>query len=97
MLLTLMCSLLFGAAVVLAVDRASWESREARAREFQSLVGGLGFGSALELSRCATSFDPRVCPGCPQDGGPVPAGAAFCPYHAFSILHYAPADHAPSP
>jgi hypothetical protein len=27
----------------------------------------------------------------------VPGGAVFCPYHGFSILHYAPTDHAPSP
>jgi hypothetical protein len=96
-LLIVLCFLLIGVAVALTVECASWHAREARARDFQSLVGGLGFGPALELSRCAASFDPRLCPGCPQEYGPVPAGAVFCPYHGFSILHYAPADHAPSP
>ena len=46
-------------------------------RSFQELVGGLGFGPALDLSRCEFSFDPRLCPGCPADLGPVPAGRCF--------------------
>ena len=51
------------------------------AREFHRLVGGLGFGPAVDLSRCAFSFDRRLCPACPSDTGPVPGGLFFCPHH----------------
>ena len=60
----------------------------AQAREFQRLVGGLGFGPALDLERCAFSFDPRLCPTCPNDWGPTPAGMCFCPYHAAALRDY---------
>jgi hypothetical protein len=90
LLLALILALAAGAAAVLVADSAA--GREERAADFQRLVGGLGFGPAAELSRCAFSFDPRLCPGCPQDLGPIPAGAAFCPYHGCSILYYPPLD-----
>jgi hypothetical protein len=61
-----------------------------RAREFHGLVGGLGFGPALDLSPCAFGLDPRLCPACAWEWGPVPGGAAFCPHHADSVLAYPP-------
>ena len=56
-------------------------------------------------TRCGFSFDPRLCPRCPQDYGPVPGGAWFCPYHGCSVFFYPPLDpearggpaHAPRP
>ena len=69
---------------------------EERAQEFHRLVGGLGFGPAVDLERCAFSFDPRLCPACPNDSGPIPGGMFFCPYHACSVLDYPPFD-APLP
>ena len=63
--------------------------------DFQRLVGGLGFGPALDLARCPNSFDPRLCPHCPADYGPVPGGGCFCPQHAGSVLAYPPLGAAP--
>src|SRR5436305_15080179 len=78
---------LAAAAVLLGPSRAG---REQKAEEFQRLVGGLGLGPALAPSRCGLSFDPRVCPSCPEDTGPIPAGASFCPQHGCSIFFYPP-------
>jgi hypothetical protein len=78
---------------VLVLDRPP----ERHGREFQALVGGLGFGPAGDLSRCAFGFDPRLCPGCPHDLGPIPGGSRFCPDHGCSILYYPPLRNAPPP
>jgi hypothetical protein len=84
--LAVILTLALGAvAVVLAGGR---ERDDRAAQEFQQLVGGLGFGPAVNLSPCAFSFDPRLCHRCPQDFGPVPGGRCFCPQHASSILSY---------
>ena len=49
---------------------------------FQRLVGGLGLGPAVDLSRCAGGFDPRVETSCTFRHEPVPCGSLFCPSHA---------------
>ena len=77
-----------GAALALGARRPA--SEEDRAREFHRLVGGLGIGPALDLEQCESSFDPRLCPACPNDCGPIPGGMFFCPQHACSILDYPP-------
>ncbi len=61
-----------------------------RAEEFQGLVGGLGFGPAVDLSGCAFGFDPRLDGGCALDRGSVPGAACFCPRHAGSLFSYPP-------
>jgi hypothetical protein len=84
--------LVTAAATVLDVD-ANWDRDDQQAsREFQELVGGLGFGPAVDLSTCSYSFDPRVCSNCPHDLGPIPGGVYFCPQHACSILYYPPVN-----
>jgi hypothetical protein len=72
-------------AVVLFVES---RQREPRAEAFQRLVGGLGFGPAVDLSGCAFGFDPRLDGSCSEDYGPVPGGACFCPRHAGSLFEY---------
>jgi len=79
------------AAILVAGDRDD-SARAARGREFQELVGGLGFGPAVDLSRCPASFDPRLAHQCPADLGPVPAGGYLCPHHACSIFYYPPLE-----
>jgi len=49
---------------------------------FQRLVGGLGLGPAVDFSRCASEFDPRVAAACAWRHDPVPCGDFFCPSHA---------------
>jgi hypothetical protein len=92
LLFTLLLALAAAAGTVLAVGGRRPAAREERAREFQRLVGGLGFGPALDLEQCASSFDPRLGPACPNDCGPVPGGTFFCPQHACSILDYPPPE-----
>ena len=79
LLLAVTLGLAVSAGVVLALG--AWSPEAGRAGEFQHLVGGLGFGPALDLSRCEPSFDPRLCPACTQDVGPLPGGMIFCPHH----------------
>ncbi len=85
-LLLLTCA----AAAVLAGEELAQCRRPARAEQFQRLVGGLGFGPALDLSGCAFGFDARLDGRCAEDGGPVPGGSCFCPRHAGSLFEYAP-------
>ena len=77
-------------AVLVAEERAA-RHREARAGEFQRLVGGLGVGPATDLSVCASAVDPRLEGRCSLGYGPVPGGACFCPWHAGAALSSPPA------
>ena len=76
---TLTLALSASAAAILVFGMSP--PRDERGAEFQHLVGGLGFGPAPDPSRCESAFDPRVCPHCPYDLGPIPAGSIFCPHH----------------
>jgi len=67
------------ACVLLAVPKTP---RSARTAAFQELVGGLGLGPAVDLSRCAASFDPRVSAACSWHHEPVPGASVFCSSHA---------------
>ena len=78
------------AGLLVALDSLPAPERGDRAEEFQRLVGGLGCGPAVDLSRCGFSFDPRLCPDCPLNDGPIPGGIYFCPQHACSILYCPP-------
>jgi hypothetical protein len=88
-LLRALIVLLAGAAgLLVAMDTLTGIEQERRSEEFQRLVGGLGMGPAVDLSRCGFSFDPRLCPDCPLNHEPVPDGVYFCPQHACSILYF---------
>jgi hypothetical protein len=67
-----------------------------RAAEFHHLVGGLGFGPGIDLSRCEAAFDPRLCPHCAWDTGPIPGGREFCPHHALTVVDFADLPDAPA-
>jgi hypothetical protein len=82
--------LVAGAVAVLVVGPPSRARREARSREFQQLVGGLGFGPATDLAPCPFALDPRLCPDCARDLGPIPGGRYFCPHHAGAVFDYPP-------
>lgn len=75
-------------AVVLAAEGRLQRTRQGHAAEFQRLVGGLGFGPALDLSGCSFGFDPRLDGRCVEDYAPLPGGSCFCPLHAGSVLYY---------
>jgi hypothetical protein len=88
----LILGLAASAAAVLAFGASPGHpsGRGERVREFHRLVGGLGFGPSVDLARCEFGFDPRLCPACSDDCGPVPGGMFFCPRHAGSVLAYPP-------
>jgi hypothetical protein len=83
-------ALLVAAGTVLVLGDLPRPGRQARAEEFQHLVGGLGFGPALDLSGCVDGFDPRLDPACSQDVGPIPGGVFLCPIHAGNLLSCPP-------
>ena len=74
-------------AIVVAESRRDPVSA-GRSREFQQLVGGLGFGPAIDLSRCTLAFDPRLGPMCESQLGPIPGAGFVCPEHACSVFDY---------
>jgi hypothetical protein len=86
----LIAGLTGAACLLVATDGLASGDRRQRPEELQRLIGGLGVGPAVDLSRCPFSFDPRLCPDCPLNHGPVPGGACFCPQHACSILYHPP-------
>jgi hypothetical protein len=51
-------------AAAAGVLLAFGDRSEPKSAEFHRLVGGIGGGSALDLSRCAGDFDPRLDPDC---------------------------------
>jgi hypothetical protein len=91
-LFVLILGLATAAGAVLVFGSRPAAGEEKRAEEFQHLVGGLGFGPALDLEQCDFAFDPRLAPACPNDCGPIPGGVFFCPYHACSILDSPPLE-----
>jgi hypothetical protein len=89
--LLVVLTLLAGAScIVLAGENIASRQHALRSEQFQRLVGGLGFGPALDLSGCAFGFDPRLDGSCSEDSGPLPGGACFCPRHAGAVFEYAP-------
>ncbi|HWG43369.1 MAG TPA: hypothetical protein VN688_11340 [Gemmataceae bacterium] len=99
-LLLILLILTVAAVAVLVAEGHAERRREARAEEFQQLVGGLGFGPATDLSNCVFAFDPRLEGSCSLGHGLIPGGACFCLWHAGSLLPYppldVPSDHRPS-
>ena len=67
---------------VLALGSRRSAAQDARAAEFQRIVGGLGSGSASALVPCEAAFDGGVAGTCTRGLDPVPGGFAFCPHHA---------------
>ncbi len=73
-----------------AVLVAEGRPRPGRDESFQRLVGGLGFGPAVDIGDCAFGFDPRLDGSCSLERGPIPGGGYFCPRHAGSVFYYPP-------
>jgi hypothetical protein len=89
-LVTLIMAMTVAAAAILIAEVLPQPQHQERSEEFQRLVGGLGFGPAVDLSGCVYTFDPRLGDGCSYDLGPIPGGADFCPHHSCSVLYYPP-------
>jgi hypothetical protein len=70
------------AGAVSVVAASAPRRAPAAGADLQRLVGGVGAGTALDLSRCAYGFDPRVGTVCDGRHEPLPGGGALCPRHA---------------
>lgn len=86
LLLALVVVLPAAACAVLACASLAPE-RAADDEAFQRLVGGLGLGPAVDLSRCAGAFDARMGASCTHRHEPVPCGSLFCSTHAGALPH----------
>ena len=79
--------LLAGAAgLALAAGSSRPDRAATNGREFQALVGGLGFGPATDLSRCGAAFDPRIEGACSWRLEPLPAARGVCVLHPGLLL-----------
>jgi hypothetical protein len=87
-LVALVGALALMAGAALLVDARLASDQPAQSAAFQRLVGGFGFGPALDLSVCPFAFDPRVEDHCGFDDGPLPGGSAMCPCHTASVFFY---------
>ena len=92
-LLIMGCLVVVTSSAIFAVAAQNWQSADtdavaARRDEFQSLVGGLGFGPSVDLADCAFSFDPRLQPNCGHLEGPIPGGFFMCPKHVGRVTGY---------
>ena len=80
-LLAVALALSAGAVLAVAASASRPPEAQRRSAEFQRLVHGLGFGPAVDLSRCERDLDPRIGDACNARHEPVPAGDAFCGHH----------------
>ena len=92
-LLVLLLLLTVAAGAVLIGENRARQRLAPRSEQFQHLVGGLGFGPALDLSGGAFGFDPRLDDSCAEDCGPIPGGAGYYSRRAESVFYYAPRYH----
>ena len=78
------------AGLVAATGVLGVESQRARRladgeRNFQQIVGGLGFGSERSLESCSDAFDPRLGRSCPECTRRSLLGRAVCPAHSLRL------------
>ena len=81
-------TMMVAASAIMVIESHRDPRRATRSREFQQLFGGLGFGPAVDLSRCSLAFDPRLGPVCDSRFGPIAGGGSVCPHHALAIFDY---------
>ncbi len=78
--------------IVLTPIRQPSGDLDVRRTEFQTLVGGLGFGATVDLAHCAFSFDPRLQSSCDRLEGPLAGGYFLCPNHVGRAIGYPALD-----
>lgn len=89
--LFLLLLLLTGAAAgVLVIEERRAREVPSFAESFQGLVGGLGFGPALDLSDGTSDFDPRLGGSWSRDHGPIAGGSRFNPRQVGFVFLYRP-------
>ena len=89
-LFALVVILVIAAGAAVGLSRQSVVAGVSDAARFQQLVGGLGFGSSVEMSTCAVQFDPRLEAACDAHTGPVPVGGLLCPGCGRFLFSFSP-------
>ena len=86
LILCLITALTAAASIVVAVQSFGVDRRGAVGREFQSVLGGLGLGCQIDLSRCSWQFDPRVAGD--EDTGldSIACLSELSPWHSVSLF-----------
>jgi hypothetical protein len=74
-------------SAVLTAEGLGYNDSRILSRDFQMLLGGLGFGPRVNLAGCATCFDPRAEDRC-WGSGPLETGFTYCPEHSLSVFAY---------
>jgi hypothetical protein len=90
LVLSAIAALGLAVTMVLIEDATAQRRRAQRSEDFQRLVGGLGFGPALDLSRRPNEFDPRLADGSCEDEGRLSGPAMRGPQLSSSIFYYPP-------
>jgi hypothetical protein len=78
------------AITALIADARLASSRRDASVEFQQLLGGLGFGPALDLVRDSSRFDPRLGYDGPEINGPIPRAVEVGSSDPVSISSHSP-------
>lgn len=91
LVLTSLIGMFFAASAVMLTETHRDSVSAGRSREFQQMLGGLGFGPAIDLSRCTLAFDPRLGPICDSQLSPIPGGQFACPHHTCSVFDFSSA------
>jgi hypothetical protein len=73
--------LVVGAAAAV-VGSAPGDEQSLSAGELRGLLGGVGLGRAVDMSRCASAFDGRLFGRCDLRYSPLPGVDALCPDHS---------------
>lgn len=92
LLLAIILSLTASAIALIAWDAHVARHHEQRSRDFQQVLRGLGLGSALTLSSCEFSFDPRVFPNWRTAHFPIVCSEYFCPRHTSAVFYLRPVE-----
>ena len=82
--------LVIAAGISVGLSRKPVLTGVSDAARLQQLVGGLGFGSSVEMSTCAVQFDPRLEAACNAHTGPVPVGGLLCPGCGRFLFSFSP-------
>jgi hypothetical protein len=74
------------AGTMLVWDAHIEAAHQGASRDFQLLVGGLGFGPTAKLNECPFAYDPRLGCSCANDFTSLPGAASFSPHQAQADL-----------
>ena len=85
----LLLTIIGGAAVaasLIMVFETGNRPRRAAGQQFQEVLGGLGMGCQIDMSRCCWQFDPRLMDGEDPAGDSLPGLNEISPWHSIALF-----------